>query len=59
MANTTPETQVESEVIDYTRLGFSEAVMEKMLDDLYEEFGREPTPRELVIALNQRPTGYQ
>jgi hypothetical protein len=59
MANTTPETQVESEVIDYNTLSLSEAEVEKMLDDLYEEFGREPTPRELTIAFNQRPTGYQ
>lgn len=59
MANTTPETQVESEVIDYNTLSLSEAEVEKMLDDLYEEFGREPTPRELAIAFNQRPTGYQ
>ena len=59
MANTTPETPIESEVIAYEQLNFSEAVMERMLDELFEEYGREPTRRELDIALNQRPTGHQ
>jgi len=40
MANTAPETQVESEVIDYNKLSLSDTEVEKMLDDLYEQEGR-------------------
>ena len=59
MANTSPETQVESEVIAYTQLGTSDAVTERMLDELFEEFGRQPTAKEMGDALDNRADGHQ
>ena len=64
MANTeqkykTPEVQVEQEVIDYIEYGYSDAVVEKMLDDLYEEHGRKPTFKEMETALDNRADGWQ
>jgi len=55
----TPEVQVEQEVIDFIQYGYSDAVVEKMLDDLYEEFGREPTFKEMETALDNRADGWQ
>tara|TARA_R100000808_G_scaffold18045_1_gene39610 strand:- start:1480 stop:1674 length:195 start_codon:yes stop_codon:yes gene_type:complete len=64
MANTeqkykTPEVQVEQEVIDYIQYGYSDAVVEKMLDDLYEKYGRKPTFKEMETALDNRADSWQ
>ena len=61
MANTqeTPEVQIPSEVDSYIQHGYSDAVVEEMLDGLYEEFGREPTFKEIETALDNRADGWQ
>jgi|TARA_R110002020_G_scaffold272977_1_gene488011 hypothetical protein len=64
MANTqqkykNSDVQVEQEVKDYIQYGYSDAVVEKMTDDLYEEFGREPTFKEMETALDNRADGWQ
>jgi hypothetical protein len=61
MANTqeTPEVQVEQEVIDFIKYGLSEDVVERMMDDLYEEYNREPTYKEIATALDSREDGWQ
>lgn len=53
------ETPIESEVIAYEKFNFSEAVMERMLDELFEEYDREPTAKEMGDALDNRADGHQ
>lgn len=64
MANTqenpeVQEEQVEQEVIDFIQYGYSEEVIERMVEDLYDEYGREPSFKEMQTALDNRADGWQ
>jgi hypothetical protein len=53
------EEQVEQEVIDFIQYGYSEEVIERMVEDLYDEYGREPSFKEMQTALDNRADGWQ